>query len=79
MIREEQSENISEADYKRAEHEKYKKIYGKYSSKLYNICKENCEKVTGNGAFIHALLAGNLPVAFTEDKMSIHPAALELR
>ena len=32
---------------KKAEHEKYKKVYGKYASKLYSICKENCEKATG--------------------------------
>ena len=47
MIRAEQVEGISEADYKKAEHEKYKKVYGKYASKLYSICKENCEKATG--------------------------------
>lgn len=47
MIRADQAEDISEADYKRAEHEKYKKVYSKYASKLYSICKENCEKVTG--------------------------------
>lgn len=47
MIRAEQVEGISEADYKKAEHEKYKKVYGKYASKLYSICKENCEKTTG--------------------------------
>lgn len=47
MIRADQAEGISEADYKKAEHEKYKKVYNKYASKLYSICKENCEKVTG--------------------------------
>lgn len=47
MIRADQTEGISEADYKKAEHEKYKKVYSKYASKLYSICKENCEKVTG--------------------------------
>lgn len=47
MIRAEQVEGISEADYKKAEHEKYKKVYGKYASKLYSICKENCEKAAG--------------------------------
>ena len=51
MIRAEQVEGISEADYKKAEHEKYKKVYGKYASKLYSICKENCEKVTGKNTF----------------------------
>ena len=47
MVREEQVEDISEADYKKAEHEKYKKAYSKYASTLYSICKENCDKVTG--------------------------------
>lgn len=47
MIREEKADSISDADYKKAEHEKYKKTYSKYSSKLYSICKENCEKVVG--------------------------------
>ena len=47
MIRADPVEGISEADYKKAEHEKYKKVYSKYASKLYSICKENCEKVTG--------------------------------
>lgn len=47
MIRGEQAKDISEADYKKAEHEKFKKVYEKYASKLYNICKENCEKVIG--------------------------------
>lgn len=47
MIRADPTEGISEADYKKAEHEKYKKVYSKYASKLYSICKENCEKVTG--------------------------------
>ena len=47
MVRAEQTEGISEAEYKKAEHEKYKDVYSKYASKLYSICKENCEKVTG--------------------------------
>ena len=32
-----------------------------------------------NGAFVHALLAGDLPIALTENEVGIHPAALELR
>ncbi|MDE6252756.1 MAG: AAA family ATPase [Lachnospiraceae bacterium] len=47
MIRAEQMEKQTDADYKKAEHEKYKKIYEKYSANLYRICKENSEKVTG--------------------------------
>ncbi|MBD5086492.1 MAG: ATP-dependent helicase [Clostridiales bacterium] len=40
-----QTEDISETEYKKDEYEKYKKIYSKYSGKLYSICKENCDKV----------------------------------
>lgn len=47
MVRGARTEDISESDYKKAEHEKYKKVYGKYAKKLYNICKENSEKVVG--------------------------------
>lgn len=47
MIREEKNDSITDADYNKEEHERYKKIYSKYSSKLYSICKENCEKVVG--------------------------------
>lgn len=47
MVRAEKNDDISEADYKKAEYQKYKKIYGKYSSKLYSICNDNCEKVIG--------------------------------
>lgn len=47
MVRLEQTDDISESDYKKAEHEKYKKSHGKYADKLYSICKENCEKAVG--------------------------------
>lgn len=47
MIRAEQLKGQKETDYKKAEHEKYKRVYEKYESQLYRICKENTEKVTG--------------------------------
>ena len=47
IIRGTKPDSISDSDYKKSEYEKYKKLYGKYASKLYSICKENCEKVTG--------------------------------
>lgn len=47
MIRGIYAENTSEAEYKKTEHEKYKKVYGKYASKLYSVCKESCEKPAG--------------------------------
>lgn len=47
MNRAEQMEGQTEADYKKAEHEKYKKVYEKYAANLYKICKENSKKVTG--------------------------------
>lgn len=34
---------------------------------------------TTDVAFIHALLAGNLPIALAEDQVSVHPAALNFR
>jgi DNA helicase-2/ATP-dependent DNA helicase PcrA len=47
MIRETMNPDETEAEYKTAEHSKYKKIYEKYSDKLYSICNEQCDKVTG--------------------------------
>lgn len=47
MVRAEQLKEQKEADYKKMEHEKYKRAYEKYVSNLYRICKENTEKVTG--------------------------------
>lgn len=47
MVRSEQKGDISDKDYKKAEHDKYKKIYEKYVSKLYIIRKENADKVVG--------------------------------
>ncbi|OJU11898.1 MAG: hypothetical protein BGN88_10250 [Clostridiales bacterium 43-6] len=47
MLREEKCEEITDADYKKAEHEKYKKIYQKHADKLFDIKKENSAKVTG--------------------------------
>lgn len=47
MVRAEQLKGQKETDYKKAEHEKYKRVYEKYESQLYRICKENTEKVTG--------------------------------
>ena len=32
-----------------------------------------------DGALVHALLAGDLTVALSQDQMSVHPAALDLR
>lgn len=47
MIRADQTADISDVEYNKTEHEKYKKVYDKYANKLFSICKENCEKVTG--------------------------------
>ena len=47
VIRKEMKEDETEAEYKTAEHTKYKKIHEKYEDKLYSICKEQCEKATG--------------------------------
>ncbi len=47
MIRADQTADISDVEYNKTEHEKYKKVYDKYANKLFSICKENCEKITG--------------------------------
>lgn len=59
IIRGEESSGITDAEYKKAEHEKYKKIYSKYVSKLYSICKENCEKVVGKREYDKDFIAYN--------------------
>lgn len=40
-------DGMNEATYKKDEHERFKKLYGKYADKLFAIKKETCEKVTG--------------------------------
>lgn len=47
MCRSEYEEGTSESDYKKAEHEKYKKVYGKYADKLYDLKNQIVPKVTG--------------------------------
>lgn len=36
-----------EKEYKKSEHERYKKIYSKFADKLYSVKKEPCDKVIG--------------------------------
>ncbi len=40
-------DGMNEVSYKKDEHDRFKKIYGKYADKLFAIKKETCEKVTG--------------------------------
>lgn len=47
MEREELLEGISEKDYNKMEHEKYKKVHDKYSDILYSLKKERIEKYVG--------------------------------
>ena len=47
MVREPLGQGMSETDYRKAEHERYKKTYGEYSDKLYSFSKQTCDKVTG--------------------------------
>lgn len=44
MVRATLEPDASEADYKKAEYQRYKKVYEKYANKLYAICREDCEK-----------------------------------
>lgn len=41
------AEGENEKEYKKAEHEQYKKVYGKFADKLYSIKGETCEKYAG--------------------------------
>ncbi|PKM49720.1 MAG: ATP-dependent helicase [Firmicutes bacterium HGW-Firmicutes-7] len=47
MNRMEKPEDLSDTEYKKLEHELYKKIYKKYATKLYDIKEESVHKVTG--------------------------------
>jgi DNA helicase-2/ATP-dependent DNA helicase PcrA len=38
---------MDEVDYKKSEHEKYKKIYGEYADKLFSYSKMICDKAIG--------------------------------
>ncbi|MBC2022888.1 ATP-dependent helicase [Listeria booriae] len=44
-------ENQDSKEYKKNEYERYKKIYTKYTGKLYSIRKEACDKVIGKRAY----------------------------
>lgn len=56
----EKTEEISEKDYKKNEHERYKKAYEKYADKHYQITRESVAKVTGKRDYDKA------PEAFNE-------------
>jgi len=43
----EKTEDISDKDYKKNEHERYKKLYEKYADKYYQMTRESVAKVTG--------------------------------
>jgi len=43
----EMGDDENEKEYKKAEHERYKKVYGKFADKLFSIKNETCDKVTG--------------------------------
>ena len=60
MICGEKTDNISDAEYKKMEHDKYKKVYEKYSKCLYNVCRENCDKVIGKREYDKNPVAYNL-------------------
>ncbi len=46
MERLELGKDDNEKEYKKAEHERYKKVYGKFADKLYLVKQETCDKVT---------------------------------
>ena len=47
MEQQELRDDRNEKEHKKAEHERYKKVYHKYADKLYAIQKETCDKVVG--------------------------------
>lgn len=47
MVREPLVQGMSETDYKKAEHQRYKKTYGEYADRLYSLSKQTCDKVAG--------------------------------
>ncbi len=47
MIRSDKTDELSDTEYKKYEHDKYKKLYEKYASKLYSIKTETCNKAMG--------------------------------
>ena len=47
FVASEKNEDISDKEYKKYEHERYKQLYEKYADKLYQITRESAPKVTG--------------------------------
>ena len=47
MERLELGDDGNEKEHKKAEHERYKKVYSKFADKLYSVKNETCGKVTG--------------------------------
>lgn len=47
MVCEKHKENVSESDYKKSEHERYKKVYEKYTRKLYDLKEVSFQKAIG--------------------------------
>ena len=56
-------DGMNEATYKKDEHERFKKLYGKYADKLFAIKKETCEKVAGKRDYDKELLWPSCPSA----------------
>lgn len=54
MERLELDKDGNEKEYKKAEHERYKKIYGKFADKLFSVKNETCDKVTGKREYDNA-------------------------
>lgn len=47
FVASEKNEDISDKEYKKNEHERYKKLYEKYADKHYQMTRESAPKVTG--------------------------------
>lgn len=55
----EKTEDVSDKDYKKNEHERYKKAYEKYADKHYQMTRESVAKVTGKRDYDKTLEAFN--------------------
>ena len=71
IIRDELVAGEEETVYKKNEHEKYKKLYGKYSGKLFTTTGEKTSKVTGKREYDKGPLKYNDDLNAEVDKLNL--------
>jgi DNA helicase-2/ATP-dependent DNA helicase PcrA len=70
IVRDELLIDEDEREYKKNEHEKYKKVYGKYAGKLFMISGEKTSKVTGKRDYESDPLKFNRDLNIEVDKLN---------